>query len=303
MVNGGDVGAAPSSGKPWGMFDDLIPPLPLGHTLGAPVAATALPSLPPGYTLDHKPGMFDDLIPQAPAGTQRQPKLVPVDHDPFAQGAPAAQPKLVPVDHDPFAAALAPPVTLGGVPIGSNGLPRVEIAPARPAGHRALHSLAVGMQGIGAGVRDIVAMPFDLAAGAQNLITGGINKILGTNIPAATPASKLVERVTEPFSVSESEMSPGEKLGYKVNRFGTQALGTGAMLAARAPAVAEAVKPAETAIGRVLDSLSRPYTAAPARTVVGDAIGGIGGRGSRRRCGKLRAKRGCRRGQVPSDGC
>jgi hypothetical protein len=74
-------------------------------------------------------------------------------------------------------------------------------------------------------------MPFDLAAGAQNLLTGGVNNIFGTNIPPATPASKFVERLVEPYAIPESEMSPGEKLGYNFNRFGTQALGIGAALA------------------------------------------------------------------------
>ncbi|MCC8945446.1 hypothetical protein H8A97_10120 [Bradyrhizobium sp. Arg62] len=311
MAGDGGVVAAPA--KPGGMFDDLIPPLPPGYTLDPPAAARTPPP-----AVDRKPGMFDELIPKQPSpaprsgmfddlippSSQRQPKLVPVDHDPFASSAgdvPAPRrPKLVPVDYDPFAAGKPPfdpsqpfqeaaapapivaavPVTPGGVPIGPNGLPRVEIAPARPTGQpSAPHSLAVGTQGVGAGVRDIVAMPFDLAAGAQNAIAGGLNKILGPNlghIPYATPASKIVEHIAEPYSIPENEMSPGEKLGYKVNRFGTQALGMGAMLAARAPAVAEAVKPAETAVGRFFDTMSRTYTAAPARTVVGDTIGGMG---------------------------
>ncbi|MVT69943.1 hypothetical protein GPL21_33180 [Bradyrhizobium pachyrhizi] len=222
-----------------------IPALPPGYALDTPPAAPTLPPLPPGYTLDRKPGMFDDLIPKQPSSAPR-----PGMFDDLIPSAP---------------------------PIGPNGLPRAEIAPARPADHpSALHSLAVGAQGVGAGLRDIVLMPFDLAAGAQNLVTGGINRVLGTNIAPATPASKMVEHVAEPFSIPESEMSPGEKLGYKINRFGTQALGMGSMLAARAPAVAEAVKPAETAVGRFFDIMSRPYTAAPARTVVGDAIGGMG---------------------------
>ena len=71
-------------------------------------------------------------------------------------------------------------------------------------------------------------------------------------------------------------MSPGEKLGYNINRFGTQALGSGAALATRAPVVAAATMPSKDPWVRTLDALARPYMAAPARTLTGDAIGGMG---------------------------
>jgi hypothetical protein len=299
-----------------GMFDDLVPPLPLGFVLDTPAA----PPLPPGYTLD-KPGMFDDLIPPNGAQVARTPvtdpallaqlngtpaagpKLIPVDHDPFAQFAdappaknsglppgyviqPPAGRKLIPVDHDPFAQFADAPsasngLTPGGVPIAPSGRPRVNIGGSPPTppsntGPTALHSLAVGAQGVGKGVADIVTGPFDLAAGLQNAISGLVNKFAGTNIPMATPASKMVERVAEPYAIPESEMSRGEKLGYNVNKFGTQGLGMGTMLAARAPAVMASTTRAPTVGGRVAETLSRPYKDAPARTVVGDTIGGIG---------------------------
>ncbi|MCK1541623.1 hypothetical protein IVB12_06420 [Bradyrhizobium sp. 179] len=141
----------------------------------------------------------------------------------------------------------------------------------------AVRDFTVGAQGVGKGLTDIVTGPFDLAAGAQNLITGGINKVFGTNIAPAIPASKLVEKATSVLpGIDPATMSRSEKLAYDVNRFGTQAVGTGAMLAARAPSVAAANTRADTAGGRVLDHLSRPYAEAPARTLVGDTIGGMG---------------------------
>ncbi|WP_314963899.1 hypothetical protein [Bradyrhizobium cosmicum] len=141
----------------------------------------------------------------------------------------------------------------------------------------AVRDFTVGAQGVGKGLTDIVTGPFDLVAGAQNLVTGGINKLLGTNISPAIPASKLVEKATSVLpGVDPATMSRSEKLAYDVNRFGTQAIGTGAMLAQRAPQVAEAATRSDTMVGRVLDHLARPYTAAPARTLVGDTIGGMG---------------------------
>ncbi|WP_128956597.1 hypothetical protein [Bradyrhizobium zhanjiangense] len=143
----------------------------------------------------------------------------------------------------------------------------------------AVRDFQVGAQGVGKGLTDIVTGPFDLVAGAQNAAVGGVNKLLGTNIPMATPASKLVEKAVDATGIpviDPATMSRSEKLAYDVNRFGTQAIGTGAMLAQRAPSVAAAASRSETVPKRVLDHMARPYTEAPARTLVGDTIGGAG---------------------------
>lgn len=232
----------------------VVPPLPPGFVLDTPPAAHGLP---PGYVIDPpaRPGMFDDLIPAQPAtAAAKRPGM-------FDDLIPARPP-----------VAMQPDVAIGG-----KGEPtRITVRPEAQQRPSAMHSLAVGAQGVGAGVRDLALMPFDLAAGAQNLAVTGINKVFGTEIPMATPASQLAEKATAPFSIPEKEMSPNEKLGYNINRFGTQGLGMGSMLMARAPAVAEAVMSAPTATGRLLDTMARPYTAAPARTVTGDAISGMG---------------------------
>ncbi|UQD69346.1 hypothetical protein JEY40_25375 [Bradyrhizobium japonicum] len=245
-----------------------LPPSPPGYKLDEPAA---LPPLPPGYTLD------------------RKPTLVPVDHDPFAPPAQATpQPKLVPVDHDPFAAP-APSAApgLGAQNAAAAGRLYVTPEPPQPIDRPvsilpssvggAVRDFTVGAQGVGKGLVDIATGIPDLVAGAQNAATGGINKVFGTNIPPAIPASKLVEKATSALpGVDPATMSRSEKLFYDVNRFGTQAVGTGAMLAQRAPQVAEAATRSDTAVGRVLDHMARPYTDAPARTLVGDTIGGMG---------------------------
>jgi hypothetical protein len=68
--------------------------------------------------VDHDP--FADA---APAG----PNLIPVDHDPFADGAPAG-PNLIPVDHDPFADAADAGPNL--IPVDHD--PFADAAPAAP---------------------------------------------------------------------------------------------------------------------------------------------------------------------------
>lgn len=225
-------------------FDDLIPPLPPGFQLDGPPQPAAppqaaVPALPPGFTLD-----------QAPAAPQMAvPVTTPSGRIYVAPADVPQQPK--PIDRP----ASLLPSSVGG----------------------AVRDFTVGAQGVGKGLTDIVTGPFDLAAGAQNLITGGINKLAGTNIPPAIPASKLIEKATSVLpGIDPATMSSSEKLAYDVSRFGTQAVGTGAMLAARAPSVAAATTRSETPVGRVLDHMARPYTDAPARTLVGDTIGGMG---------------------------
>ncbi|MET4235522.1 hypothetical protein ABIA85_008833 [Bradyrhizobium sp. LA6.10] len=242
--------------------------LPPGSKLDGP---TAVPPLPSGYTLD------------------RKPTLVPVDFDPFAPPAQTAPvPKLVPVDHDPFAPTAAPAPGLGAQNAAREG--RLYVTPEPPpqpierppsllpsSVGGAVRDFTVGAQGVGKGLTDIVTGIPDLVAGAQNAVTGGINRVFDTNIPYAIPASKLVEKATSVLpGIDPATMSRSEKLAYDVNRFGTQAVGTGAMLAQRAPQVAEAATRSDTAVGRVLDHVARPYTEAPARTLVGDTIGGMG---------------------------
>ncbi|PWE78868.1 hypothetical protein XF30_21095 [Bradyrhizobium sp. SUTN9-2] len=240
-----------------------MPPLPPGYKLDLPAT---VPPLPPGYRLDKPP--FDPTPP----------------FDQFDAVVPAQTPN----PFDQFDAS--PPIATEPVVI-RNG--RLVVTPAntapkpieRPASvlpssvGGAVRDFQVGAQGVGKGLTDIVTGPFDLVAGAQNLATTGINKLFGTNIPMATPASKLVEQAVDATGlpvIDPATMSRSEKLAYDANRFGTQAVGTGAMLARRAPQVAAATTRSDTVPGRILDHMARPYTEAPARTLVGDTIGGVG---------------------------
>lgn len=278
---------------PWAAFKDAppaqaagttrdLPPLPPGFVLDAP-RTPVVPPLPPGFVLDTPPA----------------PRLVPVDHDPFA--APAAAPALRPGMFDDLIPArpgmfddlipAQPPAatqpTTPDVTVGGNGEPtritvRPEVSPQRsfsflPSSvEGAARDLRVGAQGVAKGLMHTAAMPFDLAAGAQNLVTSGVNKLFGTEIPQATPASQMAESAAAPFMLPEKQMSPSERLFENVSDYGTQGLTAGTALAAHAPQLATRAMPAATSPGRAFDTLTRSYTAAPARTVVGDAISGAG---------------------------
>ncbi|WP_128934018.1 hypothetical protein [Bradyrhizobium zhanjiangense] len=223
-----------------------VPPLPPGFKLDTPAASPEMPPLPLGFSLDVPAAPRAAAAPVAPAGLG-------------AQNA-AQQGRLYVTPEAPK-------------PIERP----VSVLPSSVGG--AVRDFQVGAQGVGKGLTDIVTGPFDLVAGAQNAAVGGINKLFGTNIPMATPASKLVEKAVDATGIpviDPATMSRSEKLAYDVNRFGTQAIGTGAMLAQRAPSVATAATRSETVPERVLDHMARPYTEAPARTLVGDTIGGAG---------------------------
>lgn len=181
-----------------------------------------------------------------------------------------------------------PPVTVpatDGAParVIMDTTPRItrpaSLLPSSASG--AVRDFTVGAQGVGKGLTDIVTGPFDMVAGAQNLATSGINKVFDTDIPLATPASKLVEQGVDATGLGDlmidpATMSQSEKLTYDVNRFGTQGIGMGAMLAQRAPQVMAQTLPSPTLGGRVADTMARPYVETPGRAHLGDAIGGAG---------------------------
>ncbi|WP_165405557.1 hypothetical protein [Bradyrhizobium genosp. SA-3] len=287
-----------------GMFDDLIPK---GRTFDftSPDGKVYTVTGPEGATVQQAWEILQRQLNTQPAAKPpfdpTQPYQVVADKPPFDPTKPfqagSAPPKLVPVDHDPFASAAGvrpnPFDRFDPQPGAQNAAQqgRLYVTPEapkpieRPASilpssvGGAVRDFQVGAQGVGKGLTDIITGPFDLVAGAQNAAVGGINKLLGTDIPMATPASKLVEKGADAIGVpgiDPATMSRSEKLFYDVNRFGTQAVGTGAMLAQRAPSVATAATRSETVPERILDHMARPYTEAPARTLVGDTIGGAG---------------------------
>lgn len=194
-----------------------------------------------------------------------------------APAPPISQPQGMTYEGTTPATAGAPARVNISTPPGPRITRPASMLPSSVGG--AVRDFTVGAQGVGKGLTDIVTGPFDLVAGAQNLATSGINKVFGTDIPMATPASKLVEQGVDAIGIpgiDPATMSQSEKLAYDVNRFGTQAIGTGAMLAQRAPQIMAQTTPSSTFTGKTLDTFARPYVETPGRAHLGDAIGGAG---------------------------
>ena len=122
-----------------------------------PVVPAPYPPLPSGFKLDTPPARVA-LPPLPPGCTLDQPP-----------GAPSP-----PISTDNS-------LSLVGTRPGANGAP-TRVVMDSSGRVSALHNLAVGTQGVAKGLTDTVTSPFDLAAGAQNLVMGGINKLTGSEL-------------------------------------------------------------------------------------------------------------------------
>lgn len=144
-------------------------------------------------------------------------------------------------------------------------------------------ALKIGTQGAGAGVAELVSMPADLLTAAGNLAVTGVNKVAGTNIPTMHMPSEALKHFAGVGAdalgygtIPEKDMSTSEKLGYNVNRFGTQAaLAVPALVRAASLRAADF---AANAAPRWFDSFLRPYAGEQVgKTVAGDMAGAVGG--------------------------
>ena len=177
----------------------------------------------------------------------------------------------------PAAAPVAPPAA--DVPLPTPMPPEVRAQRWTDENRR---GLKIGTQAVGSGLAELFGLPFDLAAGAQNLVTAGANKAFGTNIPyAKMPSDTIKDTVGAGVDaigvdrVPYKDMSGGEKLLYNTERFGTQAVG--AIPALVRGAGARATQMATDAAPRWFDSLLRPYMGENVgRTVAGDVAAAAG---------------------------
>ena len=151
-------------------------------------------------------------------------------------------------------------------------------------------ALKLGFQAVGSGLASVAGMPVDLAAGAQNIATAGLNKLTGADLPYATKpvggSAWIKEKASDAFTaagappVEKTTMSPRERMAYNVADYGTQFIAPAGALAARAPKLAaeaaQGFRPSGDIATRALDRLTEPYAENAARTFAGDVAGGMG---------------------------
>ncbi|WP_137389140.1 hypothetical protein [Rhodoligotrophos defluvii] len=142
--------------------------------------------------------------------------------------------------------------------------------------------LQLGAQAVGRGVADLIGLPVDLMTGAMNAGISGAN-LFGADIPQITEPvggsdwiANTVGSGVEALGadlIDPEQLGLGERILYEASRFGTGALGGAGGLARRA---ASGLRPAETAIGQMIERYAAPYAGGASRPVIGDTAAGLG---------------------------
>ena len=177
---------------------------------------------------------------------------------------------------------------------GEDMFPLSAVPERMTAGERVGRNLMIGGQGVSRGLTEAAFGVPNLVGAATNVLYSGIDAIgqktgIGSFPYRYKPVSDSIAEYTYDAAkeagvpvVDTDKLGFADKLGYNVNRIGTEGLAAGQalyQLARRGGGLANTidnltmgapVKP------RPLDSLVQPYVAAPARTMATDAAAGAG---------------------------
>jgi hypothetical protein len=213
---------------------------------------------------------------------------------PETQQAPAVEPTLADFSPEQIAAIRPPLVGMG--PQGEDVLSADQPAlfanrPPAPSGaDRAMHSLRVGMQGVGRGAANLAGAPFDLtnlladvpmwtAERSINALPG----VDGVELPrfgrtsvSNTIADTFGDMMTQAGAppIEAEEMSPQERLAYNISAFGTEgAVGSGALTKLARLRFPGGEPPAAP---RMTDTVVQPYARDPAMMNRLDTAAGAG---------------------------
>jgi hypothetical protein len=183
--------------------------------------------------------------------------------------------------------------SLGGAPAPANQPPpKTDIQTAVPQAdiqqipQDFQQGLKVGVQGDGRALADVLGAPGDLLNGAANGVLGAYNvgirkpaNYFGADLPEAPRVhpfggsdewanltSGMAESVGYDVLDPDTEMTPTQRLGYNVNRYGAQAATGAAGMTKAAAGMTMAEAPA----------LLRPYVQDAGRAFAGDVGGGVG---------------------------
>lgn len=146
------------------------------------------------------------------------------------------------------------------------------------------------IQGMGRGVADLAGSPGDIGALLLNTLTGGVDKITGTERPlyqSPIGSDAIAENVTPVIAPAVEfiagqpmqeydDMDGLDKLKYNMARFGTGAGAGGIGLASRARKVDDLAEAGSNIAEKFINRMSQPYKEAPVRQVVDDTLAGAG---------------------------
>jgi hypothetical protein len=142
--------------------------------------------------------------------------------------------------------------------------------------------LMLGSQAVGKGLADVAGLVPDLSTAAANLALAGVDtaaSVVGGGVDYRFPPSALGSEALSRAAGNAAEAAglelvepenSRERMMYNINRYGTQGLATGGLMARLGAATAPSNTP------RLRDAFLKPYADAPVKTVMGDAASGAG---------------------------
>lgn len=230
--------------------------------------------LPPGFQLEKKSAAL-------PPGFQLERPAAPA---PVTGGTVGPDPSLdLPVPAGQFADGVWTPS--GGIDPAFTPTNRGGGPPLRAPSSDPMRSLEVGFQGMRRGAAAVPGTFIDLTNALMNLglmgADAGVDALgnpMGLDVPARMSPkpfggtdfnTDVIEAVVPGEPYKPEEMTPGQRLGYKANEFGTAALIPGAALATQTARTA-----AQVAKSPMLEALTHPYT--QGATPMSDAVAGGG---------------------------
>ncbi len=217
-----------------------------------------------------------NLVPamMAAAGDDEAPgvRLVPVDHNPFADEPAAGQAastdqqramasgdqqvRFVPVDHDPFASG------------------REDAKPTEEKKSGYWNNLTAGLN---EGIYSVLGAPVDAATWLVNKGIHGINAVTGSELPDARPGIGGSQSIADAFGavgVNDPKDVEAKNVGERLARGAGQGIGSTVAAAPVAAAIAAGTGPLSRALAPIAEAMVPSSTG---QAVADAAIGGVSG--------------------------
>lgn len=163
--------------------------------------------------------------------------------------------------------------------------PALEAVRAEEAANSPLRKLQIGAQGVGRGLADPAGALVDLTTLLLNTpemigdwvsdepMTPWITDPVGGGDWIADMADSIFP---DGSLIEQEDMTPQERLGYNINRFGMEALTAGSGLALKAARTPRPSRPPDTITGRVAENFQEPYRSDMSAAIRNDLGAGVG---------------------------